>query len=138
MAVISPTDCSVFIQIWVDTNAAAQGSTAGIYLVDNQVSQGSSNEGSPSLNTVATANSNVCFSFLNIDCQDSSTLSIVNMGNSNAYGFNGTPQQFSPTVWTGTLASSGVSAPWSASLNITKQGGGGSISTQVNPSFQVI
>ncbi len=134
---INPNDCSVFIQIWVDTNAASQGSTAGIYLVDNQVSRGSQNEGTPSLSTVATQNSNVCFSVLNIDCQDTSSLSIVNMGNSDAYGFNGTPQQFSPTVWTGTLANGQVSAPYSVVLNITKQGGGGSITTQVNPSFQV-
>lgn len=135
---ISPSDCSVFIQVWVDTNAARQGSTAGIYLVDNQISQGSTNEGSPTLATVATQNSNVCFSLLNVDPQSTATLEIANMGNSNAYGFNGTPQQYSSTVWTGTLANGEVSAPYSIDINVTKQGGGGSFTTQVTPSFRVI
>ena len=135
---ISPSDCSVFIQIWVDTNAAKQGSTQGIYVVDNQVSQGSTNEGSPQLKTVATQNSNVCFSVLNVDSQSTAQLEIANMANSNVYGFNGTPQQYTPTVWTGTLANGEVTASYGVTLNITKQGGGGSITTQINPSFSVI
>lgn len=135
---INPSDCSVFIQIWVDTNAANQGSTQGIYVVDNQASQGSTNEGSPQLTTVATQNSNVCFSVLNVDPQSTAQLEIANMGNSNVYGFNGTPQQYTPTVWTGTLASGKVAASYGVTLNLTKQGGGGSITTQINPSFNVI
>jgi len=135
---ISPSDCTVFIQIYVDTNAVAQGSTKGVYLVDNQLTTGSSNEGTPNLVTVATQNSNVCFSLLNVDAQDSSQLSVQNFGNSNAFGFNGTPQQYNPTTWTGTLAKGETTSGYSVTLNVTKQGGGGSLTTQVNPTFKVI
>jgi hypothetical protein len=124
--------------VWIDTNAAAQGSTKGIYLVDNQVSLGSANEGTPTLTTVATQNSNVCFSVLNVDSQSTASLEFANFANSNVYGFNGTPQQYSPTVWTGTLAKGEVSAPYGFTVNITKQGGGGSITTQLSPTFKVI
>ena len=135
--VTNPSDCSVFIQIWVDTNAAQQGSVQGIYLVDNQFTQGSQGEGTPNLNTHATVNSNICFSLLNVDPQSTATLSIQNMDNSNAYGFNGTPQQFTPTIWTGTLANGAVNASWGASINITKQGGGGTITTHVPAAFTI-
>lgn len=138
MAAINPSDCSVFVQIYVDTNAASQGSTTGVYLVDNRVTAGSSGEGTPNLKTVATQNSNICFSLLNVDSQDTSTLSLTNFGNSNAWGFNGTPKQYNPTTWTGTLANGEVSASYSCSFNVTKQGGGGSITTQVNPALVVI
>jgi len=135
---ISPSDCSVFVQIYVDTNAAAQGSTKGIYLVDNRLAQGSTNEGTPNLVTVATQNSNICFSLLNVDAQDPSSLSLANFGNSNAWGFNGTPQQYNPTTWTGTLANGETTSGYSVTLNVTKQGGGGSITTQLNPTLKVI
>jgi hypothetical protein len=135
---IKPSDCSVFVQIYVDTNAVAQGSTKGIYLVDNRLTAGSQNEGTPTLATVATQNSNVCFSLLNVDSQDSSSLDLSNFGNSNVWGFNGTPTKYNATTWTGTLANGETSAQYSFSLNVTKQGGGGSISTQVSLSVRVI
>jgi hypothetical protein len=135
---INPSDCSVFIQIWVDTNAAKAGSTQGIYLVDNQVTQGSANEGTANLTTAGTQNSNVCFKVLNVDPQSTAEIEIANMANSDAYGFNGTPQQYSPTIWTGTLAKGEVNAAYGITLNITKQGGGGSFTTQLNPAFRVI
>lgn len=132
---IQPSDCSVFIQVWVDTNAAVQGSTAGIYLVDNQANQGSSGEGTPVLVTHATQNSNVCFSVLNIDPQSSAALQLANVSSSNAFGFNGSPLQVTSTVWTGTLAK-GVTADYSLVLNVVKASGE-SLTTQVNPKFQI-
>lgn len=46
---INPRDCSVFVQIYVDTKAVAQDSTKGIYLIDNRFTAGSQKEGTSSL-----------------------------------------------------------------------------------------
>jgi hypothetical protein len=41
----SPGNCPVQIQVYVDTNAAKQNSTDGVYMVDNRVNSGSTGEG---------------------------------------------------------------------------------------------
>ena len=133
---IQPKDCSVFIQVWVDTNAAAPGSTAGIYLVDNQLTRGSTGEGTPALMTHATQNSAVCFSVMNIDPQSSATLEITNISSSGAFGFDGAPQRFSSHTWIGTLAKPVANADYSLSFNITKAGGE-HLSTTVSAQFQI-
>jgi len=66
---IDPESCNVFIQVWVDINALEPGQTAGVYVVDNQIALGSTNEGSIALNTVVSAGSRVCWSIVPIDPQ---------------------------------------------------------------------
>ncbi|MCI1739585.1 MAG: hypothetical protein LKM38_22905 [Pseudomonas veronii] len=57
---IPTTSCDVQVQIWVDDNAVTNGSTAGVYLVDNRISAGTTHEGTANLNTAASKGSNVC------------------------------------------------------------------------------
>jgi hypothetical protein len=55
---ISPSQCSVFVQVWVDVNELAQGSTRGCYAVSNR-SQNSSEQGTANLTTTVITDSNV-------------------------------------------------------------------------------
>ena len=50
---IPPSECTVFINIWVDVNATKSGETQGIYCVNNQAENQnpSQNEGTPNLIT---------------------------------------------------------------------------------------
>ena len=70
----SPGNCPVQIQVYVDTNAAKQNSTAGVYMVDNRVNSGSTGEGSLDLDTNVSKASNVCFQVINIDATSDVTV----------------------------------------------------------------
>lgn len=88
------SQCSVFIQVWIDTNAVQAGSTKGIYMVDNRTSAGSKNEGACTLNTAVTKNSNICWTVMPIDPNFTAaggTLQLQSIGNSNAWGPSGQP-----------------------------------------------
>ncbi|HEX8824531.1 MAG TPA: hypothetical protein VF794_31705 [Archangium sp.] len=129
------SSASVFIQIWVDVNALHNGSTAGVYLVDNNVNGGSTNEGTTTLQTELSQGSNVCWSLLNIDPNSKAILSIASFSNSSAFGASGTPQQVTPTQWTGQVQAAGQ-AGYSITFNVQIPGASG-ITTTVSPSFNV-
>lgn len=134
------SQCTVFVQIWVDTNSAQAGKTTGIYLVDNRVSTGSANEGSASLQTSCTLNSYVCWQISAIDpnfTKAGGAISIQQIGNCNAWGASGQPQAAPGTVpaFTGQVQHPGTSG---YSINLTLQSPGGSgITLTVNPSIAV-
>lgn len=122
---------SVFVQIWVDTNALANGSTKGVYVVDNRVSQGSKSEGSASLVTAITNGSYINWQVANIDPTNTSPISIQSVSNSNAWGPSGQPQADDTNGgFTGQVQHTGT-APYSVSFNASK-GGGSGITTTVN------
>lgn len=129
---------SVFVQIWVDTNAAKQGSTAGVYLVDNRFSSGSGNEGTPNLSTAASKNSIVCWQASSIDPNDTSLIQIQAFGNSNVWGPTGIPQPAGdiPTAWVGQVQNAGQAG---YTITLTVQLGAGSGQTiTVSPSMNVL
>ncbi|WP_287735696.1 hypothetical protein [Microcystis sp. M113S1] len=130
---IQPSECSIFIQIWVDTNALQYGSTNGVYLVDNNYNNGSSEEGTTSLVTHATTNSKICWTILNTNINSDVTLSIANFSGASVFGSGGTPQPYQPNIWTGQVQANGE-AQYSITFN-TEQGP--DVTTTVCPTLSV-
>lgn len=137
MANVPTTSCTTFIQIWVDTNALQNGSTTGIYLVDNRISQGSGNEGTPSLNTAVTNGTNICWEIYNVDLNSTAQLQITAISNASVFGASGQPQVApdNPNAFTGTVQSTG-NAGYQITFNAQAAGGSG-ITAIVNPSLSV-
>jgi hypothetical protein len=128
---------SVFIQIWVDTNALQNGSTEGVYVIDNRISNGSQNEGTASLTTSATNGSTVNWQIFNIDPTNTGTIGIQTISNSNAWGPGGQPQ--ADTTYggfSGQLQNAGT-AGYSVTFNAQKQPGSAAITTTVNLTMSV-
>jgi hypothetical protein len=132
------SQCSVFIQIWVDTNSVQNGQTKGIYLVDNRVSSGSQNEGSANLQAACTLNSYICWQILAIDpnyTAGGGTVAIQQIGNSNAWGMSGQPEMINSTTFTGQVQNPGQ-AGYSININVQNPGMSG-ITIQISPSVLV-
>ena len=122
---IPVSSCTTTIQVWVDTNALTNGSTAGIYVVDNRLNWGSSNEGTPTLSTDVTKGTNICWQ-----------LSIQNIGNAAIWGASGQPQQINSNTWTGQVQATGNHNPYLLVLNAQASGGSG-ITASLNLSMTV-
>lgn len=132
------SQCTVFIQIWVDTNAVQAGSTKGIYMVDNRTSRGSQKEGSGTLQTSCTMNSTICWEVLPIDPNFTAAGGMVQMqsiGNSNAWGPSGQPQRIDNTTFTGTAQNAG-NASYNMGINVQLPGQSG-MTLNLNPSVSV-
>lgn len=135
MSVIQPSDCTLFVQVWVDTNALVNGQTTGVYIVDNNLNHGSSNEGTVNLSTNVPVGTNICWSLLNIDPNSDTILQFQNFGNANVFGNSGTPQQVNSNTWTGQVQTPGSD---NYAINFSAQIPGSSgITTSVNPSLSV-
>lgn len=132
---ITPAECSVFVQIWVDPNAVQNGQTTGVYLVDSNHNNGSSSEGTPNLNTNVPTNSKICWQVLSIDKNWAGDLSIANFSNAAVFGASGTPKAVNATTWTGQVEDNGQSN-YSITFNVQKEGGSG-ITIIVNPCLTV-
>lgn len=115
----SPGNCPVQIQVYVDTNAAKQNSTAGVYMVDNRVNSGSTGEGSLDLDTNVSKASNVCFQVINIDATSDVEVEFTSFGNSNAWGTQ-IPAMWdnNAKVWTAQAANQGGNQPYSFVLRV--------------------
>lgn len=100
--------CSVFIQIWVDTNALHQGSTKGVYLVDNRTGAGI-REGTPDLTTTVSQSTYICWQIANIDPASTTILSIQSIGNAPVWGASGQPLFAEGESWTGQAQNAGTS-----------------------------
>ncbi|WP_437691780.1 hypothetical protein [Sorangium sp. So ce176] len=134
---IPTTQCSVQIQIWVDTNAIQNGSARGVYLVDNRVTSGSQNEGSANLVTACTQNSSICWQVLTVSPCTASSVQIQSIGNSQAWGASGQPQiaPDNPNAFTGQAQAAGSSS-YQLSINVIAGGGSGT-TVILNPSVSV-
>jgi hypothetical protein len=132
------SQCSVFIQIWLDTNSVQNGKTTGIYLVDNRVSSGSQSEGSPNLQTACTLNSYIAWQVFAIDPNFAAAggdVQIQQIGNSNAWGNSGQPESLNATTFTGQVQNTGQ-ASYQLTLNVQSPGQSG-ITVSVNPGVNV-
>lgn len=135
MSAIQPSDCTLFVQVWVDTNALVNGETTGVYIVDNNLNHGSSNEGTVDLISNVPVGTKICWSLLNIDPTSSTILEIQNFGNANVFGDSGTPQMVNSNTWTGAVQNTGQNA---YAINFSAQIPGASgITTSVSPSLSV-
>lgn len=133
MSVIQPSSCSVFVQIWVDTDALVNGQTTGVYMVDNNLNNGSSGEGTVNLNTEVPVGTNICWSLLNVDPTSDTILQIQNFGDAGIFGASGTPQMVNANTWTGSVQAPGQD---NYAINFSAQIPGSSgITTAVNPAI---
>ena len=126
---------TVFIQIWVDTNAVQHGSTNGLYLVDNRVGNGSTAEGSPSLATNVTAQSVIQWNVFNIDPTSLDVPQLTAIGNAPIWGASGQPQSDGAGGFVGQAQQAGGSG-YDITLNVQQSGGSG-ITIHVDPSMSV-
>ena len=136
MATITPSSCSIFVQIWVDSNALVNGQTTGVYLVDNNLNNGSANEGTVNLMTKVAVGTNICWQLLNVDPNSQVQLQIQNFGNASVFGASGTPQQVNASTWTGQVQAQGTNVPYNINFSAQIPGSSG-ITTTVTPSLTV-
>lgn len=132
----TPSDCDVFIQIWVDGNATQLGQTTGIYLVDNGGKPGT--EGGTGLNTVCTTGSLICWTVMPVDpnfVAKGGSLQLQSVGNSSAWGDSGQPNEFDSLNFIGTAETVG-SASYQVTINVCAPGGSG-MTLFVNPAITV-
>lgn len=106
MANPATTDCDIHIRILIDDNGVQDGSVAGVYIVDNQVAEGSAPQGNASMNTVASTNDKICWRVEPLNPASKSTFQIQSISSIQAWGFAGTPAMApdpdaGPTVFTG-------------------------------------
>lgn len=125
------SDCTVFVNIWVDSNAVVPGSTSGVYCVDNRGYQNpaSQNEGTASLITQCTTGSKTCWQAFMMNPLAGDTVTLTGIGNSEAWGPSGQPQPASlqsgvtsPPAYTGIVQTAGANG-YSVSLNVKLSGG---------------
>ena len=111
--------------------------TRGVYVVDNRVSNGSTNEGTANLQTNVTNASVVNWQVFNVDPTATGAKSIQAISNSNAWGPGGQPQPDATYGgFTGQVQNTGT-APYSVTFNAQKQQGSAAITTTVNLTMSV-
>jgi hypothetical protein len=132
MSFSNPT---VFIQIWVDPNSVQNGTTNGVYLDDNRVSNGSANEGTPNLLTEVTQNSVIQWNVFNIDPVSADLPQLTAIGNASIWGASGQPVSDGQGGFIGQAQSDGH-ANYQITFNVVSSGGSG-VTVKVNPSMSV-
>ena len=135
---IPVSNCTAFVQVWVDVNALQNGSQAGIYLVDNGVNNGSQGEGTPGLTTQVTKGSKVCWQVFNIDPNSTAELAIQSIGNASVFGASGQPENAGDGTgaFTGQAQATGQAA-YTVNFSARIPGSSG-ITAQVSPSLAVV
>ena len=123
---ISPSQCTVFVQVWVDVNGLAQGSTRGCYAVSNR-SQNSSGQGTANLTTTVITGSNVCWAVLPIDPQYNGDFTITAIGVESGWASPPMPVPDQPNVFTGQVAQSTVGGNINSNIQFSYNGGGSAI-----------
>jgi|GEM_PF-1146254 len=139
---ISPADCTVFINIWVDVNATTTDSTKGIYCVDNMGGNSvdpSKNEGTPNLVTAVAQGSKVCWKIIAIDPTTAGDVSIISMQQGTS-GFQSLPGAWTgdPTgaTWTGQMVANSVGGNIGQTITCSVAYNGGETLT-ITPSLNV-
>ena len=136
MPSIPISNCSTFIQIWVDTNKLQNGSSEGVYLVDNMLNNGSTKEGTPGLKTNVPSGTDICWQIFDVDPNSTAILTIASIGNASVWGKSGQPEKVPGGVaFTGQAQSAG-SAPYTLNFSAQIPGGSG-ITASVTPTMSV-
>lgn len=132
---MSFTNPTVFIQLWVDTNSVQNGTENGVYIVDNRVSNGSSNEGSTNLGTNVTQGSVIQWNVFNIDPTSADVPQLTAISNASVWGASGQPQVQGDGSFIGQAQATG-SAGYQITFNVQSSGGSG-VTVNVSPSMNV-
>lgn len=107
MSIVQPSQCSVFVQVWVDVRQFSQDGLTGIFLIDSNLSHGSSGQASTALNTNVQRGTNICWSLLSLTAGSDTILEFQDFGEANVFGSQGTPQPINMKTWTGTVWNAG-------------------------------
>lgn len=119
---IAPNECTVFVQVWVDVTALAQGSTTGCYAVSNR-SQSSTGEGTANLTTTVTTGSSVCWAVLPIDPQYKGNFTITAVGVESGWAQPPAPVPGQPNVFTGQVEQATVGGNINSNIQFSYNGG---------------
>jgi hypothetical protein len=130
---IKPSDCTVFIQVWVDTRALRLGLTHAVYVVDNCALQKSSEQGTGNLNSKVFAGSDICWTILNVDTLSELDLELLSISASWKSPYP--PQRYSATQWTGQVPEI---SPGTYTITFHMHGDGTSIKSSVSPAITTI
>lgn len=115
------------IEIAVDTSyvIAQQGKNiaAGVYMIDNQVDNGSTGEGQMELSTVCNVGDMVGFSVnpINPNTGDTVQISGFNVSTGSVFGSAGYPQAITPSYWIGQAVNQG-SQTYQVQIKVTSGG----------------
>lgn len=119
---IQPSQCTVFIQVWVDVNGLQQGSTQGCYAVSNRCNN-SKGEGTADLTTEVITGSFVCWAVLPVDPQYTGLFAITGVGTESGWAQPPAPVPGEPNVFTGQVAQSTVGGDVNSNIVFSYNGG---------------
>ena len=119
---IQPSQCTVFIQVWVDVNGLQQGSTQGCYAVSNRCNN-SKGEGTADLTTEVITGSFVCWAVLPVDPQYNGLFKITGVGTESGWAQPPAPVPGEPNVFTGQVAQSTVGGDVNSNIVFSYNGG---------------
>lgn len=132
------SQCTVIIQVWVDTKAVQAGSAKGVYMVDSRRPRRSQKRALGALQTAVARNAVICWTLLPIDPKFTAaggTLQMQAIGNSNAWGAGGQPRMIDATTYTGSAQNAGT-ANYHISIDVLAPGKS-RIALSLNPSMTV-
>lgn len=118
MANPASTDCDIYIRILIDDNEIQDGTVDGIYIVDNQVSEGSGPQGSSGMTTVADTDDKICWRVEPLNPASASTFQIQSISAIEAWGFTGTPAM-APDPDAGPMVFTGIAEQACGTLSYT-------------------
>lgn len=118
---IQPSQCTVFVQVWVDVNGLQQGSTRGCYAVSNRCNH-SKGEGTAQLTTEVITGSSVCWAVLPIDPQYTGMFTITAVGTQFGWAQPPAPVPGQPNVFTGQVEQSTVGGDIDSNIEFSYNG----------------
>ncbi len=125
---ISTSNCTTFIQVWVDVNAIQQNTTTGCYAVCNITPQSvTTGMGTANLSTTVTTGTNVCWTVLPIDPQYNGDFTITNIGVESGWNVPPAPVAGLPNTFTGQLTTTTVNGNVNSNIAFSYNGSGNSI-----------
>jgi hypothetical protein len=119
---VTPAECAVVVQIWVDTKAIQAGSLNGVYLLDSNQNDERAKAGCPSLCTCVPTNTKICWQLLAINKNWKGNLSLQKFSNAGVFGASGIPKRIDATTWTGQVQDKG-SDNYQIIFNLQQEGG---------------
>lgn len=119
---ISPSQCTVFIQVWVDVNSLSQGSTTGCYAVSNRC-ENSQGEGTANLTTNVITGSSVCWAVLPVDPQYAGMFKITAVGVQSGWAQPPAPVDGKPHVFTGQVEKATAGGQIDSNIQFSYNGG---------------
>ncbi|ANN78031.1 hypothetical protein [Bordetella flabilis] len=131
------TDCDIQIRILIDDNTVQNGTSNGVYIMDNRVGAGSGAEGASNLNTVANINEKICWRVEPLNPSSQSTFTIQSIGEISAWGYTGGPgisPDLGESAYTGTVEAACAATAYNIDI-YASLANGGVMTLSVQPSI---